>query len=84
MLVIALTMMLSEGTLYGPMHSKQGVAAYQAAVEDAKAQGGTIQCGGKVSACRETNWVIFHKSELNFYFPTMSLELKLCRCDRIL
>lgn len=39
---------LDDGTLYGPMHSKQGVAEYQQALKDAVSQGGTIVCGGKV------------------------------------
>ncbi|WP_411016254.1 aldehyde dehydrogenase family protein, partial [Salmonella sp. s51884] len=39
---------LDETTLYGPVHSEQGVAVYRGAVEAAKAQGGTIVCGGKV------------------------------------
>jgi len=39
---------LDAGTLYGPLHSQQGVESYLAAVEAAKLQGGTIECGGKV------------------------------------
>uniref|UniRef100_A0AAY4AQ15 aldehyde dehydrogenase (NAD(+)) n=1 Tax=Denticeps clupeoides TaxID=299321 RepID=A0AAY4AQ15_9TELE len=35
-------------TLYGPLHTKQAVEQYLAAVEQAKQQGGTIICGGKV------------------------------------
>ena len=42
--------LITEGTLYGPMHSKQGVEVYKAAVEDAKKQGGKIECGGNVSS----------------------------------
>lgn len=38
-----------DGTLYGPLHSQQGVDQYFAALEEAKAQGGKIECGGKVS-----------------------------------
>ena len=30
------------------MHSQEGVAIYKKALEDAVAQGGTIECGGKV------------------------------------
>ena len=30
------------------MHSREGVAVYKKALEDAVAQGGTIECGGKV------------------------------------
>jgi len=36
------------GTLYGPMHNQQGVDSYLTAIEEAKAQGGKIECGGKV------------------------------------
>uniref|UniRef100_A0A672Z4Z1 Aldehyde dehydrogenase 7 family, member A1 n=1 Tax=Sphaeramia orbicularis TaxID=375764 RepID=A0A672Z4Z1_9TELE len=35
-------------TLYGPLHTKQAVEQYLAAVEQAKQQGGTVICGGKV------------------------------------
>ncbi|XP_060764651.1 alpha-aminoadipic semialdehyde dehydrogenase [Neoarius graeffei] len=35
-------------TLYGPLHSKQAVDQYLAAIEQAKQQGGTLVCGGKV------------------------------------
>ena len=41
-------LLLPEGTLYGPLHSKQGVDGYVAAVKAAKAQGGTIEFGGNV------------------------------------
>ena len=37
-----------ENTLYGPMHSQQGVDVFNSAVEDAVAQGGKLECGGKV------------------------------------
>ncbi|XP_046329682.1 alpha-aminoadipic semialdehyde dehydrogenase-like [Haliotis cracherodii] len=39
---------LDDGVLYGPLHSKQGVAQYKQAVSDAVAQGGKIEYGGKV------------------------------------
>ncbi|XP_076333157.1 aldehyde dehydrogenase 7 family member A1 isoform X1 [Tachypleus tridentatus] len=39
---------LEPGTLYGPMHSKQGVEMYMKAVEDAQKQGGKIEYGGKI------------------------------------
>jgi aldehyde dehydrogenase (NAD+) len=39
---------LAEGTLLGPLHTKHSVAAYEKAVAEAKAQGGTVLCGGKV------------------------------------
>uniref|UniRef100_A0A669E3A3 aldehyde dehydrogenase (NAD(+)) n=2 Tax=Oreochromis TaxID=8139 RepID=A0A669E3A3_ORENI len=35
-------------TLYGPLHTKQAVEQYLAAIEQAKQQGGTVVCGGKV------------------------------------
>ncbi|XP_076876126.1 alpha-aminoadipic semialdehyde dehydrogenase [Brachyhypopomus gauderio] len=35
-------------TLYGPLHTKQAVEQYLAAVQQAKQQGGTLACGGKV------------------------------------
>ena len=37
---------LEAGTLYGPLHSKVGVAGYLQTLEDAKAAGGVIECGG--------------------------------------
>ena len=46
---ISSTLLLSAaGTLYGPMHTKVGVEAYQKAVADAQAQGGKVEYGGKV------------------------------------
>ena len=38
----------AEGVNYGPLHSQQGVEQYKQAVADAVAQGGKIECGGKV------------------------------------
>ena len=38
----------SASTLYGPLHSQQGVALYKKAIEDAVKQGGKIEYGGKV------------------------------------
>ncbi|XP_033114924.1 alpha-aminoadipic semialdehyde dehydrogenase-like [Anneissia japonica] len=38
---------LDEDTLYGPMHSQAGVDMYEKAVNDAQAQGGNIEYGGK-------------------------------------
>ncbi|RXM92144.1 Alpha-aminoadipic semialdehyde dehydrogenase [Acipenser ruthenus] len=35
-------------TMYGPLHTKQAVDMYLAAVDQAKQQGGTVVCGGKV------------------------------------
>lgn len=40
---------LDEKTLYGPLHSKRAVEGYLAAVEKAKALGGKVEYGGKVS-----------------------------------
>ncbi|XP_064412361.1 alpha-aminoadipic semialdehyde dehydrogenase [Latimeria chalumnae] len=37
-----------SNTLYGPLHTKEAVGMYKAAVEEARKQGGTIACGGKV------------------------------------
>lgn len=34
--------------LYGPLHTKQAVSMFLRAVEEAKKQGGTVVCGGKV------------------------------------
>ena len=39
---------LTASTLYGPLHTKQAVDQYLAAIEQAKQQGGTLVCGGKV------------------------------------
>lgn len=39
---------LDGDTLYGPMHNKQGVQLYLAALEAAKAAGGKVEFGGKV------------------------------------
>lgn len=36
------------GTLYGPMHNKQGVDLYLKTIEEAKKAGGKIEYGGKV------------------------------------
>merc|ERR1719495_309121 len=47
---------LDDGTLYGPLHSKVGVANYLKTLEDAKAAGGVIEFGGNVIE-REGNYV---------------------------
>ncbi|XP_070541761.1 alpha-aminoadipic semialdehyde dehydrogenase-like [Ptychodera flava] len=39
---------LEEGTLYGPMHSQQGVDLYKQTIAEIKAEGGTIEYGGNV------------------------------------
>lgn len=47
---------LEPGTIYGPMHTKQGVIDYLNAIEEAKKQGGVIEYGGK-KIDREGNFV---------------------------
>ena len=47
---------LDDGTLYGPLHSKVGLAGYLKTLEDAQAAGGVIEFGGKVME-REGNYV---------------------------
>uniref|UniRef100_A0A671NW19 aldehyde dehydrogenase (NAD(+)) n=1 Tax=Sinocyclocheilus anshuiensis TaxID=1608454 RepID=A0A671NW19_9TELE len=37
-----------RNTLYGPLHTKQAVQQYLAAIEQVKQQGGTLVCGGKI------------------------------------
>ncbi|XP_048583838.1 alpha-aminoadipic semialdehyde dehydrogenase [Nematostella vectensis] len=39
---------LDDGVIYGPLHNEQAVAIYLNAIEAAKSQGGTVECGGKV------------------------------------
>lgn len=39
---------LQDGILCGPLHSKAGIEEYSEAIEAAKAQGGTVACGGNV------------------------------------
>ena len=39
---------VTDGTLYGPLHSQHGIDAYLGAIEDAKKVGGKIAYGGKV------------------------------------
>lgn len=36
-------------TLYGPLHTKEAVKMFLDAVEQAKQQGGSVVCGGKVT-----------------------------------
>uniref|UniRef100_A0A8C4PD69 aldehyde dehydrogenase (NAD(+)) n=1 Tax=Dromaius novaehollandiae TaxID=8790 RepID=A0A8C4PD69_DRONO len=43
-------------TLYGPLHTKEAVKMYLDAVEQAKQQGGSVVCGGKVIS-RPGNYV---------------------------
>eukprot|EP00123_Amoebidium_parasiticum_P000589 comp11434_c0_seq1/m.5846 comp11434_c0_seq1/g.5846 ORF comp11434_c0_seq1/g.5846 comp11434_c0_seq1/m.5846 type:complete len:541 (-) comp11434_c0_seq1:88-1710(-) len=39
---------LRDGVLCGPLHTKAAVEVFRQGIEDAKAQGGKILCGGKV------------------------------------
>ena len=41
--------LIADGVLYGPMHSKEGVEMYKAAVKEAVAKGGKVEFGGNVS-----------------------------------
>ena len=49
------------------MHSKQGVEVYKSAVEDAKKQGGKIECGGNVSYAIYFSWLTIYFSWLRGY-----------------
>lgn len=44
-----LNLIFSADTLYGPLHTKEAVKMFLDAVEQAKQQGGTVVCGGKVT-----------------------------------
>ncbi|QQP36683.1 Aldehyde dehydrogenase 7 family_ member A1like, partial [Caligus rogercresseyi] len=48
---------LEDGTLYGPLHSKNGIEAYKKTIADAVAAGGKIEYGGKVMEDRVGNYV---------------------------
>merc|ERR1712106_850873 len=48
---------LDDGTLYGPLHSQQGVDGYLATIRDAQAEGGKVEFGGRVMTDREGNYV---------------------------
>ena len=39
----------ADGVLYGPLHGEGAVKKFEQAVEKAKAEGGTVEYGGKVS-----------------------------------
>lgn len=39
---------IEPGTLYGPMHTKQGVELYSKTIEEVKKSGGKVECGAKV------------------------------------
>lgn len=62
-----------DGTLYGPLHSQQGVDQYFAALEEAKAQGGKIECGGKVSLGETMKW---SSSELSLNYSGIFLFVR--------
>lgn len=46
--VFILLCLITANTLYGPLHTKQAVEQYLSAIDQAKQQGGTLVCGGKV------------------------------------
>jgi aldehyde dehydrogenase family 7 protein A1 len=48
---------LDSNTIYGPLHTKTSVDLYLKAIEEAKKQGGTIECGGRRIEDREGNFV---------------------------
>jgi len=48
---------LDDGTLYGPLHSKQGVQGYLDTIQDAKDLGGKVEYGGQIMEEREGNFV---------------------------
>ena len=48
-LVIFMTSIFTDGTLYGPLHTKEAVDMYLRVVDEAKQQGGVVEYGGKVS-----------------------------------
>ena len=39
---------IDEGTLYGPLHSKEAVDAFVKTIDEAKQSGGKVEYGGKV------------------------------------
>lgn len=39
---------LDSSTLFGPLHNKLAVNDYKKTIEEVIAQGGTVECGGKV------------------------------------
>lgn len=59
---------IEPGTLYGPMHTKQGVELYLKAIEEAKELGGKVECGAKVCVCIYLTSIIkrFFFVELNY------------------
>jgi len=55
---------LDDGTLYGPLHSKVGVAGYLKTLEDAKMAGGKVAFGGNII-----------EGEGNYVEPTIITDL---------
>jgi len=66
-------LLVSDGTLYGPMHTKQGVKQYEEALTQIKASGGTIEFGGKVCTFYNVKdsgkrvWAAYWKECRSFY-----------------
>ena len=48
---------LESNTIYGPLHTKNSVNLYLRAIEEARKQGGKIECGGKRIENKEGNFV---------------------------
>lgn len=42
-------LLMAEGTIYGPMHSQQGVELYRNTINEAVQAGGKVEVGGNVS-----------------------------------
>ena len=40
--------LLLDGVLYGPVHSEAAVLKFEKAIEEIRAEGGIVECGGKV------------------------------------
>ncbi|KAI3413637.1 putative aldehyde dehydrogenase 7 member A1 [Globodera pallida] len=49
---------LNEHTLVGPLHSRESVLKYKAAIAEAIASGGRVECGGKVLDGSQGNYVL--------------------------
>uniref|UniRef100_A0A183C2F5 aldehyde dehydrogenase (NAD(+)) n=1 Tax=Globodera pallida TaxID=36090 RepID=A0A183C2F5_GLOPA len=49
---------LNEHTLVGPLHSRESVLKYKAAIAEAIASGGRVECGGKVLDESQGNYVL--------------------------
>lgn len=50
-------LLCAEGTLIGPLHTKQGVDLYKNALNAVSAQGGKVEFGGKVIDVKGGNFV---------------------------